>query len=125
MTSSNNMSAPAPQSSSGATKTSSFAQLLAKSGDGAKGEDLQNMFNGEWKNKQGQSIDVRGTMVNQRPIFTVENSSTVFMSMDGIKYNGTVTKNGKLIQWSDGDEWVRQEMTITNSMTPSTTMTSS
>merc|ERR1719204_2938062 len=115
MTSSNNMSAPAPQSNSGAPKTSSFAQLLAKSGDGAKGEDLQNMFNGEWKNKQGQSIDVRGTMVNQRPIFTVENSTTVFMTMDGIKYTGTVTKNGKLIQWSDGDEWLRESV---NSASP-------
>jgi len=47
-------------------------------------------------------------MVNQRPIFTVENASTVYMTMDGIKYSGTVAKNGRLIQWSDGDEWVRE-----------------
>lgn len=98
----NNIAAPAPQTTQNASKPSTFAQLLAKS------VDLQHLFDGEWKNKQGQQIDVRGTMVNQRPIFTVESSTKVLMKMDGIAYNGTVTKNGKLIQWSDGDEWVRE-----------------
>jgi len=70
--------------------------------------ELEDTFNGIWKNKQGQVLEVEGRWVNDTPILTVETPESLSLEMGGKIYSGTSIRNGNVIEWNDGDEWTKE-----------------
>jgi len=72
--------------------------------------DLHHKFDGWWKTQRGNEICVNGFLVGKSPIFSVISDSCVQLSLEEKQYQGKVTAGGKMICWSDGDEWMRIDL---------------